>query len=413
MRKSYLIYIAVAALAITGGLSGLTYLIELFVNTDGSGSCLRFIVITVTSFCWGAYRVCGFHPAADQKYRLYLSYIPWVFSKPLLKGPLHLVWEDVVVIGWLTLLVFINDPKFYWVALLLFGLVYLLGHLLVFFMTRQYGYALAFLFILPCTVYPVLDIKITLSILAALYVWCYFGQRDYLKNFPWQTDFWKIDQEQAQLNRYKREAMIGWPCQVLVWMRQHYSVKWINALFISGLLTWWLHVLVRLCYEMIFRDFNFNQNLDYEVFWKITSYPVGYLTVLMAFLRLGKYIQIAASPINLWGRLATGRLIIPKYDQIFCGPLLILFVGAGIPCLMGKVHFFSVVLVEACFFLSVLIRLTFPPKLEDWLLTGDYRLRQSSLNKSAVRNAVSTMPDTFNRMLSPQKHIRPLELMKK
>jgi hypothetical protein len=83
-------------------------------------------------------------------------------------------------------------------------------------------------------------------------------------------------------------------------------------------------------------------------------------------------------PISLWGRLWTGRWIMPSYDRIFLAPLC------------GTAAFLSGMILYAAFdvdgpvlalFLTIVVMtsLVMGPRLENWRLTGNHRLTSRGL----------------------------------
>lgn len=79
-------------------------------------------------------------------------------------------------------------------------------------------------------------------------------------------------------------------------------------------------------------------------------------------------------PIGLFGRIATGRLVIPGYDKVAVAPACVLLAGVELSRLLavaggGVIASISIV-VAVCLFLS----LALGPSQADWELTGNHRL---------------------------------------
>jgi hypothetical protein len=92
-----------------------------------------------------------------------------------------------------------------------------------------------------------------------------------------------------------------------------------------------------------------------------------------------------APPISFLGRLATGRWIIPCYDQVFAAPLLAAATGYALGTLsayLGLDPLFSHPVVVA---VVLFICLGLGPSLTDWRLTGEHRLVEGSLRSGAVK----------------------------
>ena len=90
--------------------------------------------------------------------------------------------------------------------------------------------------------------------------------------------------------------------------------------------------------------------------------------------RILTYVVPYWPPIGLWGRIRTGRWIIPGYDRVFVAPLLSLLATAvlvpsiplfGLPWLLAG---------PACFAITLWIALNVGPSLTAWKLTGKHRI---------------------------------------
>jgi hypothetical protein len=60
----------------------------------------------VLAMMYGFGRGGAYHPIFDEKYRSWLATTPWAPRHPLPKGPVQLVWADLVVVGVLTGIVY-------------------------------------------------------------------------------------------------------------------------------------------------------------------------------------------------------------------------------------------------------------------------------------------------------------------
>lgn len=91
--------------------------------------------------------------------------------------------------------------------------------------------------------------------------------------------------------------------------------------------------------------------------------------------RLGIYLNGGhLPPISLWGRLRTGRLIIPKYDAVFLAPLVALLAGfavflIGVSLGINPLYFGPVEVI-----ITLMILLIMGPKLKEWQLTAPCRI---------------------------------------
>ena len=105
--------------------------------------------------------------------------------------------------------------------------------------------------------------------------------------------------------------------------------------------------------------------------------PYGFIviiTVSCSIFRVLIYIGGYLPPISLFGRLFTGRLIIPDYDKVFWAPLCTLFTGIFLPVILNRIGVPRYLCIEITIFAVLSLTLMLPPKLETWKLTGSHRI---------------------------------------
>jgi hypothetical protein len=92
-------------------------------------------------------------------------------------------------------------------------------------------------------------------------------------------------------------------------------------------------------------------------------------------IRLLIYCMTVTPPFNVWGRLASGRLVIPGFDQVFLTPLAVVVLGAVGGALLPRdgawANRSTAFLVAALWF----VLLAGGPTLQNWFLTGHHRCR--------------------------------------
>ena len=90
--------------------------------------------------------------------------------------------------------------------------------------------------------------------------------------------------------------------------------------------------------------------------------------------RISIYCWNYQPPISLWGRLWTGRWIIPGYDQVLVTPLCSLLVGVVVPVWYEWLGVPPYVGLPISFSLVLMISLTGGPSFERWRTTGRHRI---------------------------------------
>jgi hypothetical protein len=115
----------------------------------------------------------------------------------------------------------------------------------------------------------------------------------------------------------------------------------------------------------------------------------GYLSLI----RLIIYALGYGAPLSVLGRIFVGPLILPRYDQIFIGPILILFSTAAVYFLGKSLNMPSPIIgglgTAAAFFTA----LSVGPSITRWRLTGGHRIvRVSKPAQRRNTNIIQTQP---------------------
>ena len=350
------------------------YLIRLDPLLGDTMGASRVILLTLSSVLYAYYRVRAFHPFYNRSYREWLCIIPWSVDHPLPQGPIHLIWVDLAMLAILYLLAYFNLPSAAPIPVIGFLAAYL-ALLLLTFQAEQIHIPVIALFLVPFAVYPFRNAYVAILLLLALYALCLWGLRQYLKDFPWNTKYWKADPVQELRKQAIRQRVIGWPFKYLN-IYHSLGVSFRTALVLSILVTWWLHV-IRWSFDKPYRF----------------SFVLFFITYVVLF-RTFTYAGIYRPPINLWGRIFTGRLIIPRYDKIFLAPICVMLAGTLLPVVLGRVGMNRMWSFELSSFVVLFLALSLPPKLRDWRLTGPHRIGRH------VQSLRPRPPDAREQMLA-------------
>ena len=363
----------------TGGL----YLLQLQWGIASAGlstspglSTLLSPVLAGGAIVYALYRLWRFHPACSRAHATWLEMSPWTPDRPLPVGPAHLVWQDAAVISVLMVLAQWHariDPA---VPLIAFALTWLIGMTISLINARVWLAALALGFLWPALILPEKTDWPQSSLLGVIFVVVWLGHRTSLRTFPWRTAN-PAEQLSAAaggktgLNTEIRvdfpgigPAYLGWPYLVL-------SPK-LGRRPMPALLSFWISLLVGWWAWCLFQASAADPSPGLLLF----------ASVFAAAMRLSVYCSNVAPPFNLRGRLATGRLLLPGYDQVFVTPLVVVLLGIGGGMLVpwsGSWYAATeaVVLALLCFGL-----LQGGPNLQNWLLTGQVRFKYSPNGKT-------------------------------
>ncbi|MCA9069009.1 MAG: hypothetical protein KDA84_08805, partial [Planctomycetaceae bacterium] len=305
---------------------------------------------------YGFFRSIYFQPALFEGYRTWLIHTPWRYGLPLPEGPVRLVLQDGVIVALLSGVGYGHWPELWWVVPCVFLSAYLLGTFIAFQRTEHFRHA--YLLVLGLGV-PVLNYQrpaVVAVVLVGLYGIAYHGLRDWLKTpgLPISTVHLNFD-SQAVRNRH-----LGWPFDSLGPQPDPNSVSMGWAAALGILVGWWAIVLLRVITEK-----------EFPTVFSILSF--GFVSFL-GLGRLVKYAWAYQPPISFWGRIKTGRWIIPGYDVIFLAPIVILLLTGIVAWLLIGFRFPLENILPPFLAGGVFVALGFPPNLEEWRMTGTHRI---------------------------------------
>jgi hypothetical protein len=197
-----------------------------------------------------------------------------------------------------------------------------------------------------------------LGVLTVIYLLMHEALWRALARFPWPTEGIVVDRNLPLRQEKEFGPSCGWPYD-----RFHRDIRIArglrksDALLISMLAGWSVYSL--------------EPWLAFLSTSPAVAFNVAVFTVLQ---RLWIYRQGYAAPISLAGRLASGRWIIPRHDQVYLGPLLALMGLTGGLVLGRVLEFGPRGSFAMATFLAFLPALSAPPSLRRWRLTAEHRL---------------------------------------
>lgn len=390
------VYVVIAILLI----AGLEILWLVFDHLVGAGpACDKVLVIrdhTVITLLalYGMYRVFTFHPFGNSEYRAWLQQTPWQRGLPLPVGTVSPDWADLIVVTAVGSL--LTDPRIPFEpdlvrpTLLSALQACILAHatVLSFFVWLTHPRWLAYiaLFMLALTTqlgaWAPLAAPVALAIgwTASLY-----GLHRSWTSFPWDASVewgaqirrrWKtvrnqssgLTEDDSSPDRIPVQEL-GWPFGAMSPWVPTVTVGTGERLLIATLAGWWMHA--------------FLMQIPVErVVTALGAMILLYGTMILCIARILMYGGNHSSPLGLFGRLATFRWIIPAYDRIFLGPLLI----AVVPLVLGVAgHQWMQVTPHILFpVVAVLTLWTFVlvgPSPVDWKLTAPVHVVPGRMNK--------------------------------
>ena len=162
---------------------------------------------------------------------------------------------------------------------------------------------------------------------ASVYLLVYEGLWQSLSRFPWKLLSSWIDWTSTKTVTEKLVGhSCGWPFDRFlgdVRTAECFQITRIDMILISMLFGWLVF-----CFESLVPD-----PRDQVVSCRCSSYALALAIPLM---RLTLYVGMYRDPISFWGRVRTGRWIIPGYDRCICGAVTRMAGGAA-----GDTHLLS------------------------------------------------------------------------
>jgi hypothetical protein len=238
-------------------------------------------------------------------------------------------------------------------------------------------------FLWPALILPGVQGATAVALVVAIIAVIWHGHRQCMREFPWeflnrmrrptgsimQTEirFEGVGGASAAGTQYN----LGWPFMALSPKVQPPSVPLLSSISLGTLVGWWSFCIIE------------RSKMD----------PVPELILLFAifaaFIRLGVYCSGVMAPVNIWGRIASGRIIIPGFDKVFLTPLAVVLLAIlGVIIIRRSGSWYPV--AESCV-ISLIWYTLFGggPTLRHWALTGQHRLRppaRLNANKQLLRS---------------------------
>jgi hypothetical protein len=343
---------------------------------------IRSGILGTAAAVFALYRLCRFHPAGNLGYAAWLRSSPWTPDKPLPLGPVHIVWQDVVVVGVLAALAQWHDHVNPALPAIAFGIAWLAGMTLLLALTRTWLPCLCLGFLWPALSLPAMRGLPTLGIFGAIFLVVWYGHRKSLRAFPWwpgragaagsmppaRARSWLEVEVRIPALAYTpavQSSDLGWPFQWLSPKTAHAPIPTSTSRALSALFGWWAYCAI----------------VSLEL--PPSSAVLLFFGVIAAFLRLAIYCSGVVPPFNLRGRLASGRIIVPGFDRVWVTPLLVVALATAGGVAVGHAGQWYAAVTACTVALLCFALLSGGPTMQAWLLTGQHRYR------SPIRSAAS------------------------
>lgn len=332
----------------------------------------RLGVIVLGVAAWGVYRVFMTHPAIRPAYRDFIAISPWRFGLPLPFGSVQLTPVDFVFIASIDILASLQVTESGSLGLGIAFSAFLVFYVITlsFTIDRRFRWVRwATLFVVPLFYFPHQNFMVGTVVL----LFAYIVLRKYhiltLKQYPWNTVFWTVTPYEILLTDAKKG--ISKLTASLSPQKDFQGLGILKSLLLSLLAAY---------YIVIFSSFKDGGTLLEEFIF------------FGAFLGLFRYLVYMAPgylpPISIWGRIRTGRLVIPAYDRVFIAPILcasLAFTGKlWIPLDISFLFWFGM------FFSAI-----YSPDYRQWRLTAPVRILTMPVDNNQKKQNEQQLKDVF------------------
>lgn len=302
------------------------------------------------------------NPLINGPYRKWLKTTPWHPGMPLPLGPITLNFYDLALVLASGFLLKILDlpPE---LAILVFGAAYTLSVILHLLLAGLERVSYLLIFGLLAMVWVLPDLRDASLIVVAMYPIEHLAIRQSFKAFPWEP-------------LVPRHAVpLGWSFERLGPGPVKLHVSAFDALIVS--------LLVGLTVYLAF--------LKSFVEFRVELVPILVVVgCVAAFTRLGIYWEGISNPLGIFTRFSTGRLIIPRFDQIFIAPLLAVVVVLA-TWKLSKYFPIQPVVAGASATLVSLILLGMGPSLSRFRLVGTFNVSKNYSGASRKKSLPKTV----------------------
>lgn len=337
------------------------------------------------AFLYGVLRVGWAHPIFRPRYCDWLLSMPWKPGMPLPEAPILPTWQDAAVLAAAIVLGTIHAGRYaVWIPFsMLCGAFLAFLPIALFLRWRPILWAQAILLCLAARFY--LDSTVALLSAAGLLAVLLWGLRHSMQTFPWGltqagqlravlTAFFGLSENAPLFEPQLLDAaypngdwrafrgighVVGWPLWVLSPHKLRRFLHWAEVVALSLLVGWLVYMVTK------------EDRSE-------TSYAISAIAGILALLRVGIYCSCLLPPISLLGRLATGRLLIPRYDRVFVAPVLSVLCAALLPTCLQSIGIRVDISQAAAAALSAIIVFAMGPRLGEHLTTSPGQLARNN-----------------------------------
>ena len=303
------------------------------------------MVAALVALGYGIFRGIYFSPFDHVGYGHWLRDSGWQHPQPLPLGPLRLVWQDALLLGVIALSLPLELVTRLAVPVVAFAISYCIPAWNWSLAQRVYLFGYGLPWLIGCGILAVWAESIVgLSLVAIV---CLVLSQMATTRALAKFDEYESSQPLALVSASKtpeKDPSAGWPATVL--LTPTTERRWSPGHAIAaGAVVAWLVITIAGPADMILRQPRTVHRRSKQRFlltqvssriYKDYMHFIGSLAILgvvipCALMRVARYCGQLLPPISLWGRVRTGRFIIPGYDNVFIAPLAAVLIAIALP----------------------------------------------------------------------------------
>jgi hypothetical protein len=339
----------------------------------------RIFVIEMAFFVvlYAIYRVFAFHPALRPGYYHWLRGTPWTSRKRLPLGPVHLVLQDVLILGVAVGLCWPRCGTESLAVLQVFLAAYVIvlgfSHVLTGQKAWAYAVGVGLGFMVLFALSPLFFVAAGITYAVAI-----LGLRASLAHFPWDNvpQLQVLKQSFKSNARSKYKGMLGWPFERLGPGFSFDNPFTLGDSLLTGLLAGWL------LFVAGYQINTYDVKKSNEMILMVSSFFLAGGAIM----RIACYCDGYVSPLSLWGRLAHGRLIIPGYDQVYLAPLVAVLAFVAMATLPLWSGIPGLIAIPIGLTMTWWTLFGMGPSLNAWRLTGNHRIVKGLMTNAGQQN---------------------------
>ena len=258
--------------------------------------------VLVAFMCfYGAQRIFRFHPIFRPRYRQWLELSPWNHRLPLPLGPVLLSWQDVLMVGAVSYAAAARYRVHPFVTVAGFATAYSIAACLPMAACKRRAEPLAIIVLLPLMILDWDHLAARLIVAASCFLLAQVGLRRTLVDFPW-----------PRAVATAKTEWLGFPVNRLGPIATANRVPPGMGVLVALLIGWWTAAMFLRIPDLALRR-------------ALVTTVNACMAIAggLGLMRVAIYCGYYRWPLGLFGRLRTGRLIIPRFDYVFISPLVV------------------------------------------------------------------------------------------